>query len=147
MFDAACEFSSLLRARGHRGISVNHCSFDRLALSSLSRCLRQRVEAQYVPELSGDEDPEAALMCLLDWHVATSCPLHDASYALSWSTRPFSNEQLLSDLFIVVSSIRNVKRTKLQRGKCLQVHRICEIALGGQTLLEGQLERTHAKQS
>ena len=107
MFAPACEFSSLLRTRGHRGVCVKHCSFDRLALSSMARCLHKRVEAQYVQELAGEEKPEAKLMHLLDWFVATGCPLHDASNALSWSLRPFSSQQMLSDLFIVVSSIRN----------------------------------------
>ena len=107
MFAAACEFSSLLRTRGHRGICLNHCSFDRQALSSLARCLHQRVEALYVKELAGEGGADAQLMRLLDWFEATGCPLHDASNALSWSLRPFSNVQMLSDLFVVISSIRN----------------------------------------
>ena len=106
LFDAACSFRNLPRTQQHRGICIFHCAFDRGLLSSMSRCLQQRHEAQYVEELNANIDPDYTLLRLLDWFVATGCTLHDASNSLSWSLRPWASEQLLSDLFIVTSSVR-----------------------------------------
>ena len=52
-------------------------------------------------------DPEVRLLELCDWCIGTACCLHDGHNAIKWAMAPFSNASLLSDLNIVLLSIRN----------------------------------------
>eukprot|EP00974_Lingulodinium_polyedra_P097046 9405917-Lingulodinium_polyedra.AAC.1 len=105
-FAAACEFSKTMRSLHHNGIIVNHCCMDRGALSALGRALQQRLEAQYIEDLNPNLDPDHERLQVMDWFVSCGCALHDTSNALNWALKPFQSPQMLSDLYIVVASVR-----------------------------------------
>ena len=72
----------------------------------MSRVLHQRAAALYQEGVAPDFGDDRLQLQLLDWFVSTGCPLHDAGNGLRWSLAPRSSKELLSDLFIVLSSLR-----------------------------------------
>ena len=94
-FAAACEFGRALRTLGHGGISVCHTCMDRAALTSLTRCLHQRQEAQCDPDLKPDIDPDHEMLKFTVWFVETGCAIRDTSKALNWSAKPWHSTQLV----------------------------------------------------
>lgn len=95
VFSAACEFFKSVRSRGHRSICIQH------------RVLHQRAAALYQEGVGPDIGDDRLQLQLSDRFVSTGCPLHDAGNGLRWSLAPQSSKELLSDLFIVLSSLRN----------------------------------------
>jgi hypothetical protein len=106
-FTAFVEFHNMPRARGHKGIQLVHVGFDRAVLTSLSRKIEQRRAAYYDPDLGPDLGGEGGLLCLLDWFVSTACAYHDVHNCFKWAMGPFCSPELLTDLWIIMASLRN----------------------------------------
>ena len=109
-FTAAQRFFPMLRALGHKGVSVSHYCFDRMMQSSLNRKMQQRQGLYY--EVVGGESPRtgpAALHELLDWHLSTGCAAHDSHNSLKWGlecvTRDTGN--IVRKLHVTIESLRN----------------------------------------
>ena len=106
-FSAACEFTPTVRSMGHRGIVVHSLSFDRAMHDSLSQKLKARLVAVYDDSMGLDLGEETHLLSLLDWTVAMADPFHDFQNAMRWGVASLSSPSLLSDFYIVLSSLRN----------------------------------------
>ena len=101
-------FAKTLRQRGHRGIAVQHYTFDRAGFSALQRFFKQR-HIQMAPTFGGAADgTSSVLLNLQEWICATGCALHDSHNALKWALhQQFCNTELTKGLYIVVESLRN----------------------------------------
>ena len=101
-------FAKTLRQRGHRGIAVQHYTFDRAGFSALQRFFKQR-HIQMAPTFGGAADgTSSVLLNLQEWICATGCALHDSHNALKWALhQQFCNTELTKGLYIVVESLRD----------------------------------------
>jgi hypothetical protein len=108
LYSCGVEFAKTLRERGHRGIAVQHYTFDRAAFSALQKLFKQR-HLQMAPSFGGAADgTSSVLLNLQEWTVSTGCALHDSHNALKWALhQQFCNPDLMKGLYIVVESIRN----------------------------------------
>ena len=108
IFSASLSFVKTLRQMGHRGIAVQHYSFDRAMHSYILRRFRQHHSALAKEDAAAQRQGCIHDPALLEWVVDTPCCNHDCHNALKWSLFDYmSDEGLLTDLFVVVESLRN----------------------------------------
>lgn len=113
IFSAAKEFIVYPRDIGHTGISVIHYAFDRGLYSSMVKMLRkyeQHLQASAAPPVAKRVSAmHMANRELLVWQVECGCAMHDTHNAVKWALPElfFQDKELLKDLYIIVSSMRN----------------------------------------
>lgn len=107
-FSAFKSFFQTPRQLGHRGICIAHYAFDRALLSSVGRLLKQ-YHKLLAPQFAAPQlGKDSGALELLEWVVITGCALHDAHNGLKWAMHGhFQDTDLLSDVYIVVASVRN----------------------------------------
>ena len=112
VFSAAVEFVQTLRQMGHRGIAIQHYSFDRALHAPLVRRFKQK-HAQLGPAWVAPTGPEAGALALfppavLEWVLDTPCCNHDVHNGLKWSLLQYLSDDLfMKDVFVVIESMRN----------------------------------------
>ena len=108
LFAVAQKSVPLLVELGHTGISIQHGVFDRAVFSVMKRQFEQYGEVRTSERAATMEDPvQAQLLPLLQWHVATSCGLHDGHNALKWAIHSEMNPDVLKEVYISLESARN----------------------------------------
>ena len=106
IFAAGRQASQTLRAQGHRGLVVEHMSFDRAAYHALSVAFQRQHEADSWKY--GDTESESSWLYWTEWVVSAGCALHDAHNSLKWGMRWKSQDpQLLKDVWQVFAALRN----------------------------------------
>jgi hypothetical protein len=103
------EFFPLLKRLGHKGISITHVAFDRAGEASLAR-KREQLHEAYFKSMKPDDPDELDdwhLSYLLDWLVHTGCTLHDVHNGFKWAMKRWMTDDILSDTYIAVESLRN----------------------------------------
>ena len=98
-------YPSLRKVRS--GIVINHRSFDRALYDGLEKDIVAVSDAKFLCEEARPDYIDASRDYNLEWHVGTPCPYHDLMGAFRHGMAPFTSEQTIKDLFIVVESIRN----------------------------------------
>ena len=108
LFSCGADWAKTLRQRGHRGIAIQHYSFDRAGYSALQRMFRQR-HIQQAPQFGeAASGTSSVLLNLQEWVVSSGCALHDSHNALKWALhQQFCNAELMKGLYVVIESLRN----------------------------------------
>ena len=83
LLGAVDDFFPLPRSLGHRGLLLNHYTFDGGIMSSLYRRLQQRSEEFYQ---CTDDPSDAASLRRQEITVGTLCGLHVAHNSMKWAT-------------------------------------------------------------
>ena len=107
LYSAMRSFCMSLRQMGHKGIAIQHVSFDRALYKPLARVHRQhhKLEAQQQGELYPEEGD---LLDLLQWCTSSACSLHDAHGSHRWGLSSLHADQdMLKGLYVSIQSIRN----------------------------------------
>ena len=108
LFAVAQKSVPLLVELGHTGISIQHVVFDTAVFSVMKRQFEQYGEVRTSERAATMEDPvQAQLLPLSQWHVATSCGLHDGHNALKWAIHSEMNPDVLKEVYISLESARN----------------------------------------
>lgn len=97
------EASPSLRALGFHGPAINHYVWDRGCYSVLNRLVRK----WHQKENADNNRVTANLEALLNFTVTRADVLHDIANAFAWGMKPFSSSDVMKDIFVGISSIRN----------------------------------------
>ena len=84
---------------------MQHLVADRAQLSALERLLRCRQAAYY--QLASPGGAELSLAECSDLFFANGCALHDVQNALKWCLEPHLKGDMLSDMHIILESLRS----------------------------------------
>ena len=107
-FSAAKRCCPLLKALGHKSISISHYCFDRGYNQSLSRKMLQRHRSQHSVPTGSAIDSPTSLPELRDWALTTSCCNHDCHNALRWSVASNPNiEEHNKEIHIALESLKD----------------------------------------
>ena len=101
LLGAVDDFFPLPRSLGHRGLLLNHYTFDGGIMSSLYRRLQQRSE-EFYQRL--DDPSDAASLRRQEITVGTVCGLHVAHNSMKWATYQHLDD-VRSDLKTILSSL------------------------------------------
>ena len=105
-FQAGLQVSVNLRARGHRGIVLQHYCFDRAIESAMSRMFRQHHLLK--APLYGETKAESKMLANTEWVECAGCALHDAHNSLKWGMQfKQLGPEVLKGVFKVFRALRN----------------------------------------
>eukprot|EP00973_Karenia_brevis_P038963 5378243-Karenia_brevis.AAC.1 len=112
-YNATCDVLPLLPRIHPQGISISLYCFDRGIWSSLGNRMLQKHAAYHNLDVSNPVAPlsaSAVKQLHLDWHVVLPCANHDCQNGMRWAVQNHLKDPRtgLSDLFIVIASIRNI---------------------------------------